>query len=160
MLPLSGFFFFSQRSLSSSSSAPQRTLSLSRSPSPSIFFPNSLPPLFLQLSRRGYLGLRIHKTRLRCVCFCYFSQNGAPTATLLATDPCSAADGQKEGRRRWKRGRRRWRGFGGGPAIPSCSCHLAGRIFLGYMFNPPIHPLTLIHININSRDSAQEIPRL
>lgn len=36
--------------------------------------PTPLPPLplFFQLSGRGYLRLRIHKTRLRCVCFCYF----------------------------------------------------------------------------------------
>lgn len=31
-------------------------------------------PLFFQLSGRSYLRLRIHKTRLRCVCFCYFPE--------------------------------------------------------------------------------------
>lgn len=80
--------------LSSSSSAPQSVLSLSQLliisvltllpltniPSStsrrvcSLSFSHSCPPppLFLQLSGRGYLRLRIHKTRLRCVCFCYF----------------------------------------------------------------------------------------
>lgn len=103
--------FPSHRLLSSSSSAPQKlslSLVLSASPHhlcfnthnilsptfPPPFAPHShshtpiLPlPLFFQLSRRGYLRLRIHKTRLRCVCFCYFPKNVAFTATLLAADP-------------------------------------------------------------------------
>lgn len=115
----------SQRSLSSSSSAPQS--SLSRSLPLSIYLllfsppltPPLPPPLFLQLSRRGYLGLRIHKTRLRCVCFCYFSQNGAPTATLLAADPRSAATGRRRGVAEVEEGGggggEASRGFGGGP---------------------------------------------
>lgn len=53
------------------------------------------PPLFFQLSGCGYLRLRIHKTRLRCVCFCYFPKIGAQTATLLAADPCSATARQR-----------------------------------------------------------------
>lgn len=49
-------------------------LLFSRSHTPPTIPPTPLPPLplFFQLSGRGYLRLRIHKTRLRCVCFCYF----------------------------------------------------------------------------------------